>query len=188
VLTPVITEIVNRSLATGLIPQCLKAAQIRPLLKKSNLDSANCKKFRLGSNLPFISKVIEKAVCFQLVNYIETNNRGKPYQSAYKSLHGNRVHDDILRAIDNRSVALLLLDLSAAFDLVDHGILLHRLECCFGIKGSALSWFQFNFRDLHQYVSVRGEISTFHALNHQIMVCHRVRFLGRSSIFCTPHL
>lgn len=78
-LTPVITEIVNRSLATGLIPQSLKAAQIRPLLKKSNLD----KKFRLGSNLPFISKVIEKAVCFQLVNYIETNNVGKTYQSAY---------------------------------------------------------------------------------------------------------
>ena len=87
VLTPVITEIVNRSLATGLIPQCLKAAQIRPLLKKSNLNSANFKKFRIGSNLPFISKVIEKAVCFQLVNYIETNNVGKTYQSAYKSLH-----------------------------------------------------------------------------------------------------
>lgn len=64
-----------------------QAAQIRPLLKKSNLDSANFRKFRLGSNLPFIAKVIEKAVCFQLVNYIETNNLAKTYQSAYKSLH-----------------------------------------------------------------------------------------------------
>ena len=64
-----------------------QAAQIRPLLKKSNLDSANFRKFRLGSNLPFIAKVIEKAVCFQLVNYIETNNLAKTYQSDYKSLH-----------------------------------------------------------------------------------------------------
>ena len=127
------------------------------------------------SNLPFISKVIEKAVCLQLVNYIETNDLGETFQSAYKSLHSTetallRVHDDILRAIDNsRSVALLLLlYLSAAFDLVDHGILLHRLAFCFGIKGSALSWFQSYLRDRRQYLSVRGEGSSFHALHHGV--------------------
>ena len=174
VLTPVITEIVNRSLTTGYIPECLKTAQIRPLLKKSNLDPENFKNFRPVSNLPFISKVIEKAACLQLVNYIETNDLGETFQSAYKSLHSTetallRVHDDILRAIDNnRSVALLLLDLSAAFDLVDHGILLHRLAFCFGIKGSALSWFQSNLGDRRQYVSVRGESSSFHALHHGV--------------------
>ena len=67
------------------------------------------------------------------------------YQSAYKSLHSTetallRVHDDILGAINNnRSVALLLLDILAAFDQIDHGILLHLPEFCFGIKGSAPS-------------------------------------------------
>ena len=52
-------------------------------------------------------------------------------------------HDDILRAVDNnKSVALLLLYRSDAFDQVDLEILLHRLAFCFSIKGSALSWFQ----------------------------------------------
>ena len=184
-------EIVNRSLTTGYMPECLKTAQIRPLLKKSNLDPENFKNFRPVSNLPFISKVIKKAVCLQLVNYIETNDLAETFQSAYKSLHSMetallRVHDDILRAIDNnRSVALLLLDLSAAFDLVDHGILLHRLAFCFGIKGSALSWFQSYLRDGRQYVSVRGESSSFHALHYGVP---QGSVLGPNSIFCTPHL
>ena len=68
---------------------------------------------------------------------------GETHQSVFMSLHSTetarlRVHEDILGAINNnRSVALLLLDLSATFDRIDHGILLHRLEFCFGIKGSA---------------------------------------------------
>ena len=86
VLTPVITEVVNRSLTTGCVSQCLKTAQIRPLLKKSNLKSESFKSFRPVSNLLFISKVIEKIVCFQLVNYIETNNLSETYQPAYKVL------------------------------------------------------------------------------------------------------
>ena len=87
---------------------------------------------------------MRKLSAFSLIaNYIETNNLGETYQSAYKSLHSTetallRVHDDILGAIkNNRSVALLLLDLLAAFDRIDHGILLHRLGFCFGVKGSA---------------------------------------------------
>ena len=88
---------------------------------------------------------MRKLSAFGLIfNYIETNNLAETYQSAYKSLHSTetallRVRDDILEAIkNNRSVALLLPRLLAAFDRIDHGILLHRLEFCFGVKGSAL--------------------------------------------------
>ena len=87
---------------------------------------------------------MRKLSAFGLIfNYIETNNLAETYQSAYKSLHSTetallRVHDDILGPIkNNRSVALLLPKLLAAFDRIDYGILLHRLEFCFGIKGSA---------------------------------------------------
>lgn len=104
-------------------------AQIRRLLKKSSPDCENFKNFKRVS----ISKVIEEVICFQLNCQLYWN---------YKSLHSTetallRAHEDILGAIyNNRSVALLLLDLLAAFDRIDHGILLHRLEFCFGIKGS----------------------------------------------------
>ena len=68
------------------------------------------------SNLAFISKVIEKAVSCQLIEYIESNDLGEPLQSAYKRLHNTetallKVHNDILNEIDqHRTVALLLLD------------------------------------------------------------------------------
>ena len=75
------------------------------------------------------------------------NKLNKPFQSAYKELHSTetallRVKNEILMALDNQHcVLLILLDLSAAFDTVDHAVLLERLENDFGIKGTVLAWF-----------------------------------------------
>ena len=80
-----------------------------------------------------VSKIIEKVVAVRLNRYLEENNVNKPLQSAYKQHHSCEttlvcVQNDILLSIDNQQcVVLLLLDLSAAFDTVDHGILLQRL-------------------------------------------------------------
>ena len=87
------------------MPVALKTALIISLLKKSNLNSDDFKNFRPVSNLPFISKVIEKVVAVQLVNYID-DNLGEPLQSAYKCYHSTestllKVHNDILQAVDN---------------------------------------------------------------------------------------
>ena len=90
--------------------------------------------YRPVSNLSFISKVIEKAL--QLNDYLVMNNVYKIYQSAYKRLHSTEtallmVQNDILTAADDRcAVFLLLLDLSAAFDAVQHSTLLSRLQSC----------------------------------------------------------
>ena len=73
-LLPVITDIVNRSLDEAFRPKSLKTALIIPLLKKTNLNTEDFKNFRPVSNLPFISKLIEKSVAVQLVQYIEENN------------------------------------------------------------------------------------------------------------------
>ena len=86
-MLPVITDIVNRSLDEVLIPNLLKTALIIPLLKKTNLDTEDFKNFRPVSNLPFVSKLIEKSVAVQLVQYIDDNNLDKKLQSAYKKLH-----------------------------------------------------------------------------------------------------
>ena len=165
-LLPVITDIVNRSLDEALMPNSLKTALIIPLLKKTNLDTEDFKNFRPVTNLPFVSKLIEKSVAVQLVQYIDDNNFDEKLQSAYKKLHSTetallRIHDDILRTVDRGcTVVSLLLDLSAAFDTVDHGLLLPRLSTRFGIKGKVLAWFKSYPTDRSQFVSINGSNSS----------------------------
>ena len=96
----------------------------------------------------FLSKVCEKIFASQLNNHLCENSLHELFQSAYKTAHSTestliRVQNDVLRAIDDdRCVILLLLDLSAAFDTVDHEILLSRLSNCYGIKGTVHKWFR----------------------------------------------
>ena len=97
--------------------------------------------------------------------YINDNNLSVPLQSAYKAKHSTetallKIFNDILLQIDNQQVVLLtLLDLSAAFDTVDHHILLHRLEHSFGFKGEALQWFKSYLTNRTQRVCINGEKS-----------------------------
>ena len=154
----VIYKIVNLSLETGRMPEILKQAILKPLLKKPSLDSNDLKNYRPISNLRFISKTIEKCVAKQLIQYLDTNDLGETYQSAYERNHSTetafiRVHNDIAMAINqHRSVILVLLNLSAAFDTVDHGNLLSRLSNRFGIAGTVLEWFRSYLSDRTQFV------------------------------------
>ena len=138
-----LTKLVNESLQTGEFPDDLKKALVTPLLKKPPLD-LTLKNYRPISNLPFLGKLMERCVIEQLLEHICTNNVMKPLQSAYRSHHSTetallKVKTDILKAMDNREVmCLVLLDLSAVFDMVDHKILLERLENYFGVTGAAL--------------------------------------------------
>ena len=116
---------------------------IRPKLKKESLDHEVYSNFRLSSNLQFISKMIEKAISYQITNYLRDNDLEESLQSAYKIFHSTetallKAHNDIVSAINNQSyIILLLLGLSAAFDTLDHKIFLQRLSCRFGINGKA---------------------------------------------------
>ena len=169
-LLPFITKIINTSLQSGQMPSQLKVAKLRPLLKKPSLDHTQFSNYRPVSNLTFLSKAIEKLVANQLIFYVNNNNLNEPLQSAYKQYHSTetaliRVHNDILTAIDKRrTVILLLLDLSAAFDTVDHDILLFRLQQRFGVTGKPLLWFKSYLSNRMQFVSVDGAASSDHAL------------------------
>ena len=119
ILLPVTTKI---SLSTALVPDLLKLAIISPTIKKTHLNHEEFKNFRPVCNLPFLSKIIERVVAFQPNDYLTVNGLNEVFQSAYKKNHSTesallRVTNDILRAIDdNSSAILLLLDLSSAFD------------------------------------------------------------------------
>ena len=165
VLLPLVTSIINMSLSTNQVPLDFKSARIRPLLKKPGLDPDTLKNYRPVSNLPFLSKVLEKVIDAQLEHHLTVNNLHEIHQSAYKKLHSTetallKVQSDILKSLDNGSVcALVMLDLSAAFDTLDHSILLQRLEHLYGISGKSLSWISSYLHDRYQVVTINGELS-----------------------------
>ena len=142
-----ITRIVNTSLERGYFADEWKKALVHPLLKKSGLQLRN-KNFRPASNLQFTSKLTEKAVAAQLQEHMQVNGLFPKLQSVYRQCHSTetallKVKNDLLMAMDKGQVKLLvLLDLSFAFDTVDHEILLDRLRSTAGLRGKVLSWFE----------------------------------------------
>ena len=144
VLLPPITKIINLSLDSGHFPRTWRCALVRPLLKKDGLPPV-FKNFTPVGNLAFISKLVETVVAKQLRQQFNCNNLFPVL--AYRQNHRTetaliKVMNDILLNMNNQRVTLLiLLDLSAAFDTVDHDTMLSRLEYSFGIQGKALFWF-----------------------------------------------
>ena len=114
-----------------------------------------------------MSKLIEKLVLDQLFRHLDHNNIWHTFQSAYRLKHSTetallRILNDPLTASDSGSISILtLLDLSAAFDTVDHSILLTRLESTFGIRDLALSFFRSYLRDRKQVVTEWNKILSF---------------------------
>jgi len=165
-LAPLITYICNRSLSEGIMPESQKSAIVTPLLKKPNLDKSDVKNYRPISNLSFISKLIERCVSAQLTDYVNLNHLIPSHQSAYRSGHSTetallKVYSDCVDAIDRGEVTLLgMLDMSAAFDTVDHEILIERLDKTHGVRGVVLQWLKSYLSDRVQTVVCGGNKSS----------------------------
>ncbi len=135
-----ITQIIHSSLITGTIPSSFKVAAITPILKKPGADCNDPENFRPVSNLPFLSKLLEKIVAQQVHTHLMENNLFEQFQSAYRPYHSTetaliKVTNDLLMAADSGLLSILiLLDLTAAFDTISHSILLERL-ISIGITG-----------------------------------------------------
>ena len=121
ILLPFIVSIVNSSLNAGLFPPTLKEAILMPLIKKPNLDRNILTNYRPVSNVPFLSKIIEKAALEQLKNHLDAFDLHDDFQSAYRKHHSTetallRLKNDVLQGIDGKeAVFVVLLDLSSAF-------------------------------------------------------------------------
>ena len=164
VLLPIITKMVNLSLESGRCADDWKSAVVLPLLKKHGLDLLY-KNYRPVSNLQYISKLAEKAVFEQIHAHMMTYSLYPDLQSSYRRYHSTetalvKITNDILMKMNTQEVTLLvMLDLSAAFDTVNHAILLTRLSEELGICGVALEWFKSYLENRDQRILVDGSLS-----------------------------
>ncbi len=146
-LEPFIAELFNRSLITGHFLDEFKHAFITPIVKKAGLDSSDVGSYRPISNLSVLSKLCERVVARQVRNYLQHFSLLPSLQSDFHPGQSTetailRVMSDLFASVDRGDfAALILLDLSTAFNTVDRGILLQRLKRTFGFDGQVLSWF-----------------------------------------------
>ena len=122
----IITHMANASFAAGRFSSAWKAELVTPLLKKPGLDAGDFKNFRPITNLTTLSKMLERLALARLKSHIVTSPNYCSLQSAYRAAHSTettlvKIVDDILTLVDSWSaVALVGLDISAAFDTVSH--------------------------------------------------------------------
>ena len=141
------------------------------LFSKNHLSNDDLNNFRPISNLNFISKILEKVVASRIQSHLSSNSLSSSFQSAYRIFHSTettllKIHNDLILAMDRGEVtSLILLDLSAAFDTVDHSILLTRLQNWFGLDGLSLDWFSSYPSLRSKAVSINDSISAFSTLS-----------------------
>ena len=117
-----------------------------------------------------MSKILEQAAIDQLDAHFALNNLSEKFQSAYKPLHSTEtalihISNSLLQSMDNNEVVFLtLLDLSAAFDVVDHDIMLDRLQKSQGIHDEVLTWLKSYLTGRSQQVCINGELSNSRGL------------------------
>ena len=161
-LLPAITHIINLSITHDEFPSSWKISKVVPLLKKG--DPLQPKNYRPVALLPIFSKILERAVFIQLVNYLESNQLLNPNHHGCRQGHNTatallQMYDQWLEEVeDDKMVGVMLIDLSAAFDMVDHTILIEKLEI-YGIDMKARTWMSSYLSRRTQVVMVDGCLS-----------------------------
>ena len=165
-LIPCYVEIINTSLRTGCV-EGLKESVVTPILKKAGLDSDVLANYRPVCSGLFVDKLIQTHVLIQLNEHMKLSNLHIPHQSGYKPNHSCEtillaVLNDTLVALDSGLCTVeLLLDLSAAFDTVDHIVMLSTLKNDIGLDGTVHKWFSSFLSNRTQAVSILGSNSEF---------------------------
>ena len=166
-ILPSLTDLINSSVAYGIVPQCFKSALVTPILKKKCLYHNDLNNYRPVSNLCFIAKILEKHVLSQVSSYLNSYNLYNTCQSAYRPGHSTetallKVVDDLFISLNKGNIPVLaLLDFSSAFNTIDHPILVHRLHADFRFTDAILQWFSSYLTDRTHYVSLSNHCSAF---------------------------
>ena len=166
-----IAVIINSSLDTGIFPDILKVARVCPIYK--NGDKSDFQNYRPISVLPSFSKIFEKVVQTRLLSYIFSNSILCSNQFGFQKNHSTYMalidlYDKISLAIDRNEFSVgIFIDLSKAFDTLDHYILLRKLEH-YGIRGKTLDWFNSYLSNRKQCVSLNGVMSDFKLVTYGV--------------------
>ena len=165
VFIEIITTLTSLSIDQGIFSSRFKLAQVTPLLKKAGLDKSSPSSNRPISNLNNISKLLERLILIRIRDHISFSSTFNPFQSAYRKYYSTEAAlllalDNVYRSINQGSSTLLVsLDFSAAFDTLDHDILLNRLHTSFGISGPVFDWFHSNLSPRNQFVRIQSALS-----------------------------
>ena len=155
--------IFDRSIETSVFPDEFKKAKVTPLHKAN--DKENLDNYRPISVIPAVAKVFERLVFNQLYQYFNDNNLLTKYQSGFRPLYSTLyalldATTEWYLNIDQRKVnSVVFVDLSKAFDTVDHDILISKL-CHYGIHGATLNWFKSYLYNREQQCYINGQLST----------------------------
>ena len=161
-ITPALTHIINLSISNQTFPSLWKTAKVIPLHKKN--ETLLPKNYRPVSLLSVLSKVTERCIFLQMSGYLEENNLLHPSHHGFRPKHSTtsaliQMFDTWIEASENDEVsAVIMLDMSAAFDVVDYDILLSKLAL-YGFEDSALEWVRSYLSNRSQSVFIEGCLS-----------------------------
>ena len=157
---------INMSLSEGYFPDKFKTAIVTPLLTKPWLEKSALKNYSPVSGLNLLSKLIERTVSKQLKDYLSLNNLCNIYQSAYEAGYSTETtlpkikRDIYLNLAQGQPTALVLLDLSAAFDTIKHFKLFDCLSSWFGFSDTIFNWFKSYMSGQNQSVKINSSLSS----------------------------
>ena len=161
-ITPIILRICNMSIEHGIFPDMWKNARLIPIHKaETRTERSN---YRLISILPVLSKLLERHVANSYVKFLTENNVLSSCQHGFRPHHSCEstlilIYEHLLSNIEKGLInGVALVDFSKAFDLVDHSVLLRKLEL-YGITPLALNWFKSYLSERYQRVEIASFLS-----------------------------
>jgi hypothetical protein len=167
VISTALTHLINLSLQTGIVPDELKIAKVIPIYKSN--DPSQLNNYRPISVLPLFSKLFERIAYTRLEKHLILHEILSPYQFGFRKNHSTSMAvssfvEHLYDILENQKFAIAtFLDLSKAFDLVDHTLLLHKLSH-YGIRGITLDWFKSYLTNRKQFVKFKLSKSSMQAI------------------------